>query len=145
MKFNQTPEWILKMAEAEDGCEVGVGSSALPSMLLSAGPFTVHVHGQSNMVTDDARYPQFNHALNHARNLSGWNIKTDIKDESTGKILGTFSPYNESEWEKYCVENGLVVPSKPNEIDPAYLTNPVWDENHQKSILEFVKTNQDDN
>jgi hypothetical protein len=108
MQFTQSKEWLERMAAAEDEGDITVISPRFRAFMEATGPYTVHIAGTTRLVTDDARYEKFEKAVAHARALSGWNIKTEIRDEPTGNIIHEVQPYNQDMWAKYQRENGLV-------------------------------------
>lgn len=96
------------MAAAEDEGDITVISPRFRAFMEATGPYTVHVSGQTQLVTEDARYPEFEKAVAHARSLANWNIMADIRDEPTGNVIHTVPPYNKEKWEEYQREHGLV-------------------------------------
>ena len=109
MQFNMNRKWFERMAAAEDEGDCTVISPQFRAFMEAKGPYTVHVHGQSELITADARYDKFEAAVAHARSAANWNIKADIRDEPTGNVIHTVQPYNEEKWLEYARQHGYAV------------------------------------
>lgn len=96
------------MAALEDEGDITVISPTFRAFMEATGPYTVHVAGTTRLVTDEARYEDFEKAVAHARALSGWSIKAEIRDEPTGNVVHEIQPYNQDKWKEYQREHGLV-------------------------------------
>lgn len=94
MQFNFDREWLERKALEEDACDCTAMSPQFMAFMEATGPYTVHLEGQTELVTAEARYDSFEDAVAHARSLSNWNHSVDIRDEPTGNVVHSFFAHN---------------------------------------------------